>query len=63
MRDAVEPLGSGSTACTIAEQEHVRQWFHDDSVEPMSFRWLCQMLDLDPEAFVRRIASATKQAA
>jgi len=49
----VEPLGTGSTACTVSEQAHVLRWFQDDSVEPMSFRWLCQVLDLDPDAFVR----------
>jgi hypothetical protein len=56
MRDANGPLGTGSTACTPREQERARDWFRDASVEPMSFRWLCMVLDLDAEAVVQRLA-------
>jgi len=55
MRDAIGPLGTGSTACTPSEQVRARHWFRHASVEPMSFRWLCLVLDLDPEAIVRRL--------
>jgi hypothetical protein len=55
MRDAIGPLGTGSTACTPNEQVRARSWFRRASVEPMSFRWLCLVLDLDPEAIVRRL--------
>jgi len=55
MRDATGPLGTGSTACTPSERDRARAWFQDASVAPMSFRWLCLVLDLDPEAVAKRI--------
>jgi hypothetical protein len=55
MRDAMGPLGTGSTACTPRERVRVRQWFRASSVEPMSFRWLCLVLDLDPDTVVQRL--------
>jgi hypothetical protein len=55
MRDVSGPLGTGSTACTPLEREHARAWFQDDSVRPMSFRWLCLALDLEPEGIMRRL--------
>lgn len=59
MRDANGPLGTGSTACTPLERERARAWFHDESLRPMSFRWLCLVLDLEPEAVVRRLGATT----
>lgn len=55
MRDAVGPLGSGSTACTSREREQVHGWFRAANLEPMSFRWLCLVLDLEPGAVLRRL--------
>ena len=63
MRDALGPLGMGSMACTPRERASALAWFCDASITPVSFRWLCLALDLDPDAIVQRLGLPNEGAA
>lgn len=53
--DATGPVRRSSTACSPSDREGARSWLTSSCVEPMSFRWLCLMLDLDADAILRRV--------
>jgi hypothetical protein len=57
LEDATGPLRRSSTACSPPDREGARAWLASPCIEPMSFRWLCLMLDLDPDAILKRVVT------
>lgn len=58
VEDATGPARRSSTACSPGEREGARAWLTSPRIEPMSFRWLCLMLDLDADAILKQLAAA-----
>lgn len=61
--DATGPARRGSTACTPADRSDALSWIGDDGIAPMSFRWLCAALEIEPEAVRRRVRRVEPTAA
>lgn len=52
---AINDLTGTTGPTTVAFQEAAQRWFESTSQQPCAFLWVCSLLDLAPDAALKRI--------